>query len=181
MQRLVGFSDEVCGRAWSITIHQFTVLLHGREGCVFVARDHLGIDQIRRVVFPARLTAGAQEVEHRHAADEREVGDGDIPVRIPRVANKGGRGRVRANDDDRIRVCLAQNVHLLAEALLVGGAPRISGFPDHRERMFLQRPPHAVPAASAVGISLIQHSDALAANLDEMIHQSLSLLPVRRP
>src|SRR5580765_5101216 len=114
----------------------------------------------------ALLAVLEQEFEHLLAADERDIGNGDLPAGVASIANEGRAWFVAADRNDGINIGVTQMLDLGAKAVGKGLATEVGCLGGQFQMITGGKgAAHAFPAPSAVGIALIKDSDPLAAQL----------------
>src|SRR5262249_33656847 len=76
---------------------------------------------------------------------------------------------------------LAENLHLGLHTLVIRSPATVGSFAGHAQAELFQLGSNTVPAAAAVGIDLVENSNLLAANADEVLDEAGRLLVVGGP
>src|SRR5579864_741585 len=144
-------------------VHQAAVQVYaGQRAFGRVARHHLRVDQARGVVAPGPAPVLEQQPAHRLAADERDVADRHRPAQVARRAHEGAAGLVGAGAEHRLDAGVAQVPGRHAHVGVESGAAAVRGLGGDARAVQRQAARHAVGAAAAVGVDLVE--DAEAAN-----------------
>ena len=160
--------------------HEIPVLPNRRNRGVLVARNNLGVNQHVRVAFGV-VPAFGEQLQHVLAADEGQVGQRNVEAQVHGVPGEGRAGGVGADADHRFRIRRLQDVHLVAHDACELGAALVGRLAHDLFAVACQRLANARPAASTVGVRLVEDGDAASSDGHEVVDETGGFLPVGGP